>query len=78
MNGRYNVSDHSIGITVASATGVGYCSASVFGTSSPTITLKVVSTTSVAMLATDRAHGASPLAHGMIHSAMVGEIAAWP
>jgi len=63
---------------VASAIGVGYWSATVFGTSSPTITLNVVRAIRVATLAADRAHAASPLAHGMIHSAMVGEIDAWP
>jgi hypothetical protein len=78
MNGRYSVSDHSIGMTVASATGVGCCSASVFGTSSPTITLKVVSATRVAMLAADSAQAASPSAHGMIHRVIVGVIAACP
>ena len=36
MNGRNTASDHCIGRTVASATCVGNCSASDFGTSSPT------------------------------------------
>ena len=69
MNGRYSHSDHSIGITVASATCVGYCSASVFGTSSPTTTLKVVEHDEGGdARRRPRRSAASPLAHGMIHS----------
>ena len=53
MNGRKTRSDQRIGSTVASAISVGNCSASAFGTSSPTTSCDAVSTTSTTIAAAD-------------------------
>ena len=55
INGRNTMSDHLIGMTVASAVSVGNWSAMAFGTSSPMMSWTAVSTNKTSAADTDRA-----------------------